>query len=449
MNDILSIIFNKSELSEQIKINMLSKWHHNRFPIHDPYMWRKKHIYNLKKNNKIKEILDNPEKYWHSKIDYKNLSASRFFTIDMVNNYNLYKWDWIALSKNIYLPIKTIIKHNYPWDWNVLSRREDLTFDIVAKNPTLPWVYTYMENFDLPLLWTENEVNNYPNYWTLLNFNKLTFEFIKHWRLDKNYDVTGLDCITWQIITDNPTFNWNIYDMNSKADVPFKYVFLYYYLSYVEDNDNIDFYKDIWLSKKEYVLDDLKNCHKFIVKYISGYLCIPLDFILENYNLKWNWEYIAKREDFTEKHAEKLYDIDGIDYNYYKILSKNKNISFAYVLKNLDRGWDWDDVYQTKTIDWNLLTEPVKIEKYAPLAILEKFHTRLNYSEVSYNPNLTLYFITKHINERWDWKALTKHPAVTWEFIEKNKNLRWDLKEIIFNLNVSDQVIVDNYTLLL
>ena len=58
---------------------------------------------------------------------------------------------------------------------------------------------------------------------------------------------------------------------------------------------------------------------------------------------------------------------------------------------------------------------------------LDKLDYNLIYDALSFNPNITLDFIERHINENWNWKILSSdNPNITLEFVQKHAGKSWN-----------------------
>jgi hypothetical protein len=49
-----------------------------------------------------------------------------------------------------------------------------------------------------------------------------------------------------------------------------------------------------------------------------------------------------------------------------------------------------------------------------------------NWKYISQNPTITLDFVLKNHNKRWDWSRLTLNSAITREDIKNHPELPWD-----------------------
>jgi len=65
-----------------------------------------------------------------------------------------------------------------------------------------------------------------------------------------------------------------------------------------------------------------------------------------------------------------------------------------------------------------------------------RFKKIWDWSYLSSNPNLTLSFITKHLDKNWNWFKLSKNPVITSKFIDMHPTLPWSYEELSCNPSI-------------
>jgi hypothetical protein len=283
----------------------------------------------------------------------------------------------------------------------------------------------------------------------------------------------------------------SLYDKNNKLyEVPWKLVFtninmryniLKYYekymrkyiignkekktITYIYNNNNTYNYPFRHLCKKEKV--NLLNC-KESNKYISEelYVCIIGDINYLYKNISYDFlnnmlkdksillRYINFRELLNESYSndyslfkfkiKQIYDNSDPIFKHIK----NKDILFEYmhlcddltwdfIEKNLNKGWNWNDISYNKVITWDI------INKYPNIPwnnYMISVNENISYDIVKnnpifdwkyekmiiYNPNITIEIIKENIKV---WKVKYKHALL------KNLNITWDIVKEIFDEN--------------
>jgi hypothetical protein len=143
----------------------------------------------------------------------RSISMNSAMTLEIIENYPDFPWDYEYISANPNLTIEFIRKHpNANWNWSWISYNENITMDVIENNPDLPWnTHCISKNpnltFDMILShpdyewnWCEicgnmkitiNDLKQYPNFpWKFahLSANKyLTFEMLREYT-NKSWD---------------------------------------------------------------------------------------------------------------------------------------------------------------------------------------------------------------------------------------------------------------------
>ena len=58
-----------------------------------------------------------------------------------------------------------------------------------------------------------------------------------------------------------------------------------------------------------------------------------------------------------------------------------------------------------------------------------------DFQYLSDNPNLSMDFLSQHIDQQWDWDYLSNHPNITMDFVEKNIKQGWNLYNLARRLD--------------
>jgi len=142
-------------------------------------------------------------------------------------------------------------------------------------------------------------------------------------------------------------------------------------------------------------IDEIK---KYGIKNKSMLSCNPnisWNYIIENLNIKWNFASIARYNKYMTPEIIIKYS-EYFNEECINNLSLNKNIK-------------WEDIEKHPEIKWN-------------------------YRNLSLNPNITIDIVNKNLEKDWDYNNLSMNKNITMEIIKKNKKL--NKKMYIYNSNL-------------
>ena len=100
------------------------------------------------------------------------------------------------------------------------------------------------------------------------------------------------------------------------------------------------------------------------------------------------------------------------DPNWWYTLSRNPDLTFEFILKNLDREWDW---WRISLKDW--VTEKV-VGQHPNLPWQWNLLTRKKW--------VTPLFVEQHINKDWDWWTLSGKKWMTETFVGRHLDKGWN-----------------------
>ena len=100
-------------------------------------------------------------------------------------------------------------------------------------------------------------------------------------------------------------------------------------------------------------------------------------------------------------------------------ISRNPNISIAIIDKYPDKPWDWDSISCNPNITMEF------VEKYSDKP--------WNWGCIAYNPNITMDIVEKYPDKPWDWFWISNNPNITMDIIETNLNKPWSWYNISCN----------------
>lgn len=275
-------------------------------------------------------ILKNREFPW--KFEY--ISENPNLNMEMIKMFPKENFNFNAISLNSNISFVDIIKNNeFPWNWDNISRNPNITESIIISNLDKPW------NWDI-----------------LMSNINISQEFIIN-----NLNKTSNNKTTWKYISSNP---------NIKEDFIEKYInnISFYELSMYNNNMSLEF---VIKHKKHFVKHDcvihfvscnFNNIKEIFEKYLNDFpwnfealiiTCNITEELIDKYfskiqflkvkdkhlNDEFLWEYICHNDSLTEELIEKYYNKGKpIDW---EIISNNPNISIDFILKHIDKSWNW------------------------------------------------------------------------------------------------------------
>ena len=64
---------------------------------------------------------------------------------------------------------------------------------------------------------------------------------------------------------------------------------------------------------------------------------------------------------------------------------------------------------------------------------LMKYEDKIDWNNISYNPNITMEMIENSPEKPWNWSAISQNPNITMEMIENNPDKPWNWNLISYN----------------
>ena len=95
-------------------------------------------------------------------------------------------------------------------------------------------------------------------------------------------------------------------------------------------------------------------------------------------------------------------------------MEKNWNqYFFNFILRNMDKPWNWGVLSMNPSITWEIVEEnPDK---------------PWNWYWLSENPSITWENIEANPDKPWNWNGFSRNPSITWEMVEANSDKPWNL----------------------
>lgn len=324
--------------------------------------------------------------------------------IDIIHEYNI-RW------------LMFITEHSNTIPWGNISHNENITLRILKEYRHLPWDTKSIQsnpNMDMNTVQSINKLWNAQEVSKNINITKEIIDNYPDHNWDWNYALSRNPSTTWEIIYKFSHVNWDWKLLFENDKIPLKYINII----------NKDIIEWEYVSKSKYITIDfiIKHKRKLNWYYISNNAVITWDIIQENIDLPWNWEGVSSNSNITLDIIKnnKFY---RWYYTYWGIYS-NPNITLNYIISIVPYNQSLVDV-----LSWVVMhtSNPT-----LSMDILNRFpDLNWDWEFISYNQNITLSFIEKHINKPWDWNNLSKNPHLTIDFIKKHSSYSWDWKKLV------------------
>lgn len=154
--------------------------------------------------------------------------------------------------------------------------------------------------------------------------------------------------------------------------------------------------------------------------YLSKNDIITPEFVESNLDLPWEWRLFVYNKTMTEEFFERHLDKIPQPYLY---LAQHKSITPEFIERHIDRDWNWHYASHNP----NITDEFVERHLDKPWYFLG----------LTYNKNISTDFIIRHPDHDWDWNVLTALKKTKLHHILENPEIEWNTKAIAYNPNVS------------
>jgi hypothetical protein len=161
-------------------------------------------------------------------------------------------------------------------------------------------------------------------------------------------------------------------------------------------------------------------------------------------SMPWNMRGLSRNPNITFDIVEANKDVKWDHVG----LSENPNLTYLYVKSHPEIKWDYSAVCANPGIKREDLTSENASDSMwcwdslgknpnIPLTV-----ERINPEMFSYNPNISLDYISNHMKVSFDWCACSKNINI--DTILKNKGYAWKWEFVTINPSVSFKTILDN-----
>lgn len=172
-----------------------------------------------------------------------------------------------------------------------------------------------------------------------------------------------------------------------------------------------------WLLKGEKILFKLNGCG------LSRNPNLKLDWIEQVPEFNWDWEYLLETQDIHNPRWLQLYPTKIWKNDYWKGVSKNKNLSTDFVHKYITKPWKWMDVIKCPNFEFCWL------DKYLQEVKKNIDFKEMIFQELSLHPKLELSWLEKYPLFPWDYMDIAKHPNFNIEWTKKIIDGKWTFED--------------------
>jgi len=129
----------------------------------------------------------------------------------------------------------------------------------------------------------------------------------------------------------------------------------------------------------------------------------------------------------------------------YDLLSSNCNMSWDFVMENIDKNWDWQMLFSRPTNTWDEIKNfgSLIFEDFDENNILNNFN-KSTVMWISQNPNISWDIISNNLHEKWNWDSVTINPNITMKIINDNPDKLWNKNVMYENKNISFEDLRNN-----
>jgi hypothetical protein len=186
-------------------------------------------------------------------------------------------------------------------------------------------------------------------------------------------------------------------------------------------NPNIDI-ESVILYYKENDLYLFIHNNNLLYKYIDLFETYDyIKYMEKTYKHKINYKYLSANSNITWDFIKNNIDKD---WNYNYMVRHNKNITLDIVLNNpnLFKNISSKDLSTIKSINW--------------IDILNNPDINWNYNILSKNDNITFDIVLNNLDKKWCFSNLSMNRNITYDIIRNNPQFDWSIEKYLLNPNL-------------
>jgi hypothetical protein len=275
------------------------------------------------------------------------------------------EWNWETISRYSKITINDLQNEknkNIPWDWSSLVRNPNISFDYIINNPLLPWDMTNIHlNYNITL---KNIVDNPTIKWC-------------------GYELTKKFKPNMKVLLEYPMIKWN-YSLCSE----------YLPLTDIFNNMTIKWDFNEICRRDDITIDLIRqniNC-RWNFTFLAKSSCFTLAEILDNLDFEWKFNDIECNKNLTEDNLNDLYNKNlelnyslknSVDFDtFYSGASLNLNLSLDFIKNNNDINFCWNYIAERSDLTFDFV-------KYCADSFNEdEYNDDGNWQLISINPSI-------------------------------------------------------------
>jgi len=106
----------------------------------------------------------------------------------------------------------------------------------------------------------------------------------------------------------------------------------------------------------------------------------------------------------------------------------------------------WDYIQNHPDIEWNMFRLSANRAITLDIIVNNPHPDcgEWNWEGVSHNPNLTWEFVLNNMDKDWNWRDISRLPEITWDIVQEYSEMRWNYLTLSKNLNISWEIMMEN-----
>lgn len=115
-------------------------------------------------------------------------------------------------------------------------------------------------------------------------------------------------------------------------------------------------------------------------------------------------------------------------WNEWKELCHNANLTLDFVLRHLDKSWDWDSLSKVLKVPNKEIVANITLPWSWKFVMQRQFFCQ--------TPEITIDLLLQHRNICWNWSELSKNPSIHLQDILNHPELPWNFESFSHNKSI-------------
>jgi hypothetical protein len=177
---------------------------------------------------------------------------------------------------------------------------------------------------------------------------------------------------------------------------------------------------------------------------------LHINAMLENPDIPWDYSAFIRRPDFS---IDLVKTYPSVPWSWWNLLNSFGNDVIKIIRENPELLWNWSNILNdipavehiweniVPLIPANILINPVKPSRHLrniPWKVIEKYpNIPWDFTEVSYNDQVSAEVVDRFPDKPWDWNILTKRFGKNYKLIARHADKPWDWQRISGNRDLN------------